>query len=265
MSELAERPLAAVTGASSGIGLALARQFAQHGYDLVLVADDPAITAAAAQLRDGGTSVRAAQLDLTSYDAVEQFYDLITDEGRPLDALAVNAGVGVGGAFVDNDLADELRLIELNVASAVHLAYRALADMARQGHGRVLFTSSIAATMPGPYFATYAASKAFLHSFAAALRAELEDSGVHVTALLPGPTDTPFFERAGMQDTKVATGPKDDPDDVAREAYEALMAGEDQVVAGSFRNRLQTTAARVLPEKVKAHLHGRQTEPGSGD
>ncbi|MGI5229342.1 SDR family NAD(P)-dependent oxidoreductase [Actinoallomurus sp. CA-142502] len=163
-----------------------------------------------------------------------------------------------------NDLAAELRLVNLNVTSAVHLIRLVLPHMVEQGSGRVLITSSIAATMPGPYYATYAASKAFLYSFAEAIRHELRESGVTVTALMPGPTDTGFFERAGMEDTKLgAMENKDDAAEVARQGFAALMAGKDHVVAGSLKNRAQAAAAKVLPETAKAKAQARLTEPGS--
>jgi uncharacterized protein len=161
--------------------------------------------------------------------------------------------------------AAELKLNSLNVTGAVHLAKRVLPDMLSHGGGRVLFTSSIAASAPGPFYATYAASKAFLLSFAEALRYELRDTGVTVTALMPGPTDTEFFDRAGMQDTKVATGSQDDPAEVARQGFEALMAGHDHVAAGAAKNKAQVAAGRVLPERAKAATQASQTRPGSGD
>jgi short-subunit dehydrogenase len=135
--------------------------------------------------------------------------------------------------------------------------------MVARGHGRVLVTASIAATAPGPYHATYAASKAFVHSFAEGIRYELKDSGVTVTSLMPGPTDTDFFERAGMTETKVGAGSKDDPDDVARDGYDALMAGKASVVAGSFTNRLQAEVSTHLPDTVAAAAQSRMTAPGS--
>ena len=203
------------------------------------------------------------QLDLAEEGSVERLHDLITASGRPVDAIAINAGVGVGGPFVDNDLEAEIRLINLNVISVVRLAKHVVRDMVSRGRGRILFTSSIAAEMPAPFLAVYGASKAFVQSFSEALRNELTDTGVTVTALQPGATDTNFFERAGMQDTKVAVSEKDDPADVAREGFEAMMAGKGHVVTG-FKNKVQSTLAQVLPEGVKAQQHRKQTEPGSG-
>ncbi|WP_219509000.1 SDR family NAD(P)-dependent oxidoreductase [Nonomuraea ceibae] len=265
MSDDEGRPLALVTGASSGIGYELARQFAEHGFALVVNAENPGIDDTACELRQLGTSVEAVRADLTREDGVERLYAQATAGGRPLDAVAINAGIGAGGPFAETELAADLRVVDLNVRSSVHLAKLCVRDMAARRHGRMLFTSSIAATQPGPFEATYAASKAFLLSFSEALRNELKDSGVTVTTLMPGPTDTTFFERAGMTDTRVGSGNKDDPAQVAAQAYEALMAGKDHVVAGSVKNRVMAGAAKVLPEKAKAQAHRRMAEPGSGD
>jgi uncharacterized protein len=258
------RPLAVVTGASSGIGLELAKQFAQNGYDLLITAEDQGITSAAATLKSLGAQVETQQLDLAKYEGVEALYKAITSTGHPVDAIAINAGVGVGGRFADQtDLQAELNLINLNVVSSVHLAKRIVHDMLQRGEGRVLFTSSIAATAAGPFEAVYAASKAFLFSFSEALRNELKDTGVTVTALMPGPTETNFFHRAGMDDTKVGTSSKADPADVAREGFEALMAGKDHVIAGTFMTKLQGAMSDLVPETLKAEQHGRMAEPRS--
>ena len=261
----AGRPLALVTGASSGIGFELARQFVEHGFDVVVTAEDAELAAAERSLAGDGTEVRAVRADLSTYEGVERLWTEVAGGGRPLDAVALNAGIGVNGDFTrDIPLEDDLRLIALNVNAVVHLAKRVLPGMVDRGAGRVLITSSVAATMPGPYYATYAASKAFLQSFAQALRFELKDTGVTVTALQPGPTDTEFFERAGMQDTKVAAKDKDDPADVARQGFEALMAGKGHVVV-SAKNKAQAAASRVLPDRAKAAMHAAQTRPGGGD
>lgn len=255
------RKFAVVTGASSGIGLELARQFAQHDFDILITAEDDELTSAADSLIGTGTVVQSVRADLTDPAGVEQLVAAITATGRPVDAIAINAGVGNGGAFVDIPLADEQRLLALNVVSTVHLAKRVLPDMVRRGTGRVLFTASVASTMPGPYYATYAASKAFVLSFAEALRHEVKDAGVTVTALMPGPTDTEFFGRAGMENTPVDSAKKDDAAKVAADGYAALMSGKDRVVAGGRKNRLQTATGKVLSEKVKAAIHARMTRP----
>ena len=258
------QPLAVVTGASSGIGLELARQFAQHGYDLLVCAEDDGIHGAAVELRASGARVEALQADLATPDGTDELYDRIQQLGGVIDAIAINAGVGVGGPFVETDLDEEINLINLNVVSVVHLTKHVLKDMVERGEGRILFTSSIAAEMPAPFLAVYGASKAFVQSFAEALRNEVKDTNIVITALQPGPTDTNFFERAHMEDTKVATGKKTDPAEVARVAFEALMKGKDHVVVGA-KNKVQSTLAQVLPETVTAEMHRKETEPGSAD
>jgi uncharacterized protein len=265
MSTTSDRPLALVTGASSGIGYELARQFADNGFDLIVNAEDLELGPAAERLRDDGAQVTAVQADLATSAGVEQLLHSIRAAGRPLAAAALNAGVGAGGAFAsDTDLDDELRLVDLNVRSTVHLAKHVVRDMVARDQGRILFTSSIASTMPGAFQAVYNASKSFVQSFALALREELQDTGVTITSLMPGPTDTEFFERADMLDTKVGTSDKDDPADVARLGFEALMDDDERVVAASLKTKLQGRASRVLPDSVKAKMHRQMAEPGTG-
>ena len=258
------KQFAVVTGASSGIGLELAKVFAQNGFDLLIVSESPKSLEAERELRGYGVEVRSMQSDLASYEGVEALCGAIESSGRTLDAIAINAGVGVSGDFTrQTDLNDELNLIRLNVISPVHLSKRVLRDMVARGSGRVLFTSSIAGTMPAPFEAVYGASKAFLSSFAQAIRNELKDTGVTITALMPGATETNFFHRAGMDDTKLGASEKDDAAEVAREGYEALMAGKDHVVAGSFKNKMQAAAGHGLPDPLVAQMHRKQSEPGS--
>ncbi|MBC2934232.1 SDR family oxidoreductase [Nocardioides sp. zg-1228] len=261
------RPLAVVTGASSGIGLELAKQFAEHGFDLLVAAEDDEITVAAAVLRaEGDGEVEAVQVDLRNEQGVAALYTAIRADGRPVAAIALNAGHGQGGAFVDTDLADELSIIDLNVVSTVRLAKLVLRDMVAADAGRVLVTSSIAATMPGSFQAVYNASKSFLQSFTEALQDELKDTGVTLTSLMPGPTDTDFFERADMaDDTAVGTSKKDDPAQVARQGFEALMDGKARVVGGGLKTKVQEAAGKAMPDKLKAAMHRRMAEPGSGD
>jgi uncharacterized protein len=259
------RSYAVVTGGSSGIGFELARQFAQHGFDLLIVAEGQQIYQAVQELMRYGGSVEPAQADLASFDGVESLYTHIRRRGRPVDAIAINAGVGVGGDFVrQTDLHAEIAMINLNVTGVVHLAKRVLPDMVARGQGRLLFTSSVAALMPGTFEAVYAGTKAFVHSFAEALRNELKDTGVTVTSLQPGPTETNFFHRAGMDDTRAGSSKKDDPADVARQGFEALMAGRDHVIAGSLKTKVMGAMAKVLPDTVNAEQHRKLTEPGSG-
>jgi len=255
------RPLALVTGASSGIGLELARQFAGAGFDLVVTAEDAELAAAAEQLRAVGGQVLAVQADLRAPAGVERVWATVQERGRPLEAAALNAGVGLGRSFVDQDLDDALGLVDLNVRSTVHLAHLVLRDMVARERGRVLFTSSIAATMPGPFQAVYNASKSFVQSFAEALQEELRDSPVTVTSLMPGPTSTEFFDRGDLSDTNLAQGPQDDPADVARQGFEALMKGRRRVVAASLRTRLMAAGTTVLPDPVKAFAHRFMAQP----
>lgn len=260
------RPLALVTGASSGIGLELARIFAENGFDLLVCAQDAGIgVAAEAIAAEGRAAVKSVRADLSTSDGVEELVAAATATGRPLDALALSAGVANGGPFLDTPLEDDLRVIGLDVVSVVHLTKRLLPAMVARGAGKVLVTASVASLMPGPYYATYAASKAFVLSFAEAVRHELEDTGVTVTALLPGPTDTDFFEASHMEDTRVAQGPKDDPAKVAREGFDGLMAGKDQVKVTSLKARAQTALSHVLPDKAKPGAHGAMTRPQGED
>jgi uncharacterized protein len=264
MTELNERPLAVVTGASSGIGHELAKELAAQGFDLLVVAENEVITTVPAQLERAGSQVTAIQTDLTVPKEVDGLAAKIRALNRPVSILAINAGVGVSGGFVrDTSLADQLAVVDLNVRSAVHLAKLLVPDMVDRARGRVLFTSSIAATSPGPFQAVYHASKAFLQSFAQGLREELRDTGVTVTAAMPGPTATRFFERAGMTDTKIAADPKDDPAEVARQAVSATLAGKDHVVTGSLRNKVQAVAGRVLPDRLLTAVHRKASAPGT--
>jgi short-subunit dehydrogenase len=258
-----DRPLALVTGASSGIGFELAKQFATNGFDLIVAAEDAELDTAEKELRSFGATVEALRVDLRTESGVEDLYDLM--RGRTVAAAALNAGVGAGGAFADNELRDELSIVDLNVRSTVHLAKYVVRDMLARGDGRILFTSSIASTMPGAFQAVYNASKSFVQSFALALREELKDTGVTVTSLMPGPTDTEFFERAEMEDTKVGAGDKDDPADVARDGFEALMNGDERVISASMKTKVQGRFSRAMPDKVKAGMHRQMAEPGSSD
>jgi short-subunit dehydrogenase len=260
MTTTSGRPLALVTGASTGIGLELARQFADNGFDLVIAAHDDELAEARRDLLTRGGTVDAVRVDLATEEGVDELWRRVQATGRPLAAAALNAGRGAGGAFAGGtDLADELEIVDLNVRGTVQLAKYVTTDMAARGAGRVLFTSSIASTMPGTYQAVYNASK----SFAFALREELADTGVTVTSLMPGPTDTEFFERADMLDTKLGAGDKDDPADVARDGFEALMNGDERVVSASLKTKVQGRASRILPDAIKAKMHGDMAEPGS--
>jgi uncharacterized protein len=260
-----ESPFAVVTGASSGIGFELAREFAEHGFDLLVTSEDDGLDAATERLRSLGAKVESVRADLARDDGVETLYARIQASNRPLDAIALNAGVGVGGPFVENDLDAELNLIALNVTSVVHLAKRVVQDMVARNEGRILFTASIAAEAPAPYEAVYGASKAFVLSFAEAIRDELRNTNITVTALQPGATETNFFHRANMDDTKVGTMEKSDPADVARQGFDALMAGKDHVVAAMPKEKAQVVLGQLMPETTKAAQHRKLAEPGSAE
>ncbi len=263
MSMVEGRMLAVVTGASSGIGLELARQFAEHGFDLVVAADGQDIERVPGELGDAGVQVVPVRADLSTKEGIFELEASIDRMGRPLDALVLNAGVGLGGQFLGQDPHAQERLIALNVLSTVRLARHFLPDMVEQGGGGVLITSSVAAMSPGPYQALYNASKSFVQSFAEALADELRETPVTVTALMPGPTDTNFFERAGLMDTKLGTGHKDDPALVARQGFEAFLAGRSQQLAGSATTKARSRFLKVLPDKAKSTLYRRETEPGT--
>ena len=261
MARAANMQLAVVTGASSGIGLELARQCAGNGFDLVIAADDPAIEQAAGELRKLGAAVETVQADLATLDGVDRLYAAL--KGRAVDALLANAGHGLGHGFLDQDFAEARHVIDTNITGTLYLIHKVGRDMRSRGKGRILITGSIAGFMPGSFQAVYNGTKAFIDSFSFALRDELKDSGVTVTCLMPGPTDTEFFERAGMMDTAVGQGKKDDPAMVAKVGFDAMMDGEGDVVAG-WKNKLQTTMATVTPSGVLASQHRKMAEPGSG-
>lgn len=254
------RPLAVVTGASSGIGYELARLFAQDGYDLVVAADTP-LGEAVQELQALGATVEAVEVDLATEEGVQTLYSGIS--GRPVDALAANAGHGLGQGFLDERFEDILHVINTNITGTVRLAHLLGRDMRDRRQGRILFTGSIAGLMPGSFQAVYNASKAFVDSFSFALRNELKATGVTVTVLMPGPTDTDFFERAGLMDTKVGQDDKKmSAADVAKIGYDALNRGDGDVVAG-IGNKLQAAMAAVTPQTVLAEQHRKMAEPGS--
>ncbi|MBZ9759747.1 SDR family NAD(P)-dependent oxidoreductase [Mesorhizobium sp. CA8] len=252
--------LAVVTGASSGIGKELAKLCAKDRYDLVIAADEPAIEQAADALRSHGVSVDAVEANLASEEGADKLIAEIGD--RDIDLLFLNAGRGLGRGFVDQDWSEARRVIDTNITGTVYLAHRLGRKMVRRGRGRILFTGSIAGFMPGTFQAVYTGTKAFIDSFAIALRHELKDSGVSVTVLMPGATQTRFFERADMMDTEIGVQEKDNPVDVARDGYDAMLAGEEQVVSG-WKNKMQVAAAHVTPAGTLAEQHRNMAEPGT--
>ena len=254
------RPLAVVTGASSGIGYELAKIFAKNNFDLLVVAEDASIAEAGNAFRQLGGMVETLQTNLAHFKGVDSLRDKIRSLGRPIDSIAINAGVGVAGRFIDTTLQDELNLIQLNVASVVHLTKHVLKEMVDAGHGRILFTSSVAAEMPGPYYAVYAASKAFVQSFSEAIREEVKDTGVTVTALQPGATETNFFARANMDDTKAGESKKTSAIEVAQAGFDAMMEGKDHVVVGLL-NKIQVGVGKLASQAMGAKMQGSFTKP----
>jgi uncharacterized protein len=258
----ASRQFAIVTGASTGIGLELAKCCARNGFDLLIAADEPEIEIAATEVRSLGASVRTVQADLSTTEAVDKLYDASKQIGRPVDALLANAGRGLGRAFLNQDFKQARRVIDTNITGTVYLIHRVGNDMRRRNAGRILITGSIAGFTPGTFQAVYNASKAFLDSFSFALREELRDTRVTVTCLMPGATETKFFERADMMDTNVGTTKKDNPADVAKVGFDAMMRGDGDVVTG-FKNKIQSAVASIIPAAMLAKQHRKMAEPGT--
>jgi short-subunit dehydrogenase len=250
-----------VTGASSGIGLELAKCCAQDGYELLIVADEPKIAIAAEQLRVlGNGRVESIEADLATEEGVDRLIEGV--RGRAVDHLIANAGRGLGQAFLDQDWKDARRVADTNITGTIYLIHELGRRMRDAGRGRILITGSIAGFMPGSFQAVYNGSKAFLDSFSFALREELKDSGVTVTCLMPGVTDTEFFERADLMDTKIGTEEKMDPAEVARQGYDAMMKGEGQVITG-WKNKMQAAMSHVTSAERLARQHSKEAAPGT--
>ncbi|MBX5001066.1 SDR family NAD(P)-dependent oxidoreductase [Rhizobium lentis] len=256
--------LAVVTGASTGIGYELAKCAAEDGYDLAIAADEPRVQEAALKLKEFGVRVEAMQVDLSTPDGLRRFASGIAALDRPVELLLANAGRGLGDGFLDQDIGEAQRVVDTNISGTIALVHEIGNRMRMRGEGRILFTGSIAGFMPGTFQAVYNGTKAFINSFSFALREELKDTGITVTCLMPGATDTDFFERADMLDTSVGQGKKDDPAFVARIGYDAMMNGEGDVVSG-WKNKLMSAAANVTPAETLARQHRKMAEPGSAE
>ena len=254
------RPLAIVTGASAGIGYELAKQCIAGGFDLIVAADDPKIESVAAELRTRDISVEPVIADLSGEAGVDKLYAVIGE--RKVSALLANAGRGLGRGFLDQDPAAWRKVVDTNITGTLLLVQKVARDMRGGAAGRILITGSIAGFMPGTYQAVYNGSKAFLDSFSFALRHELMGTGITVTCLMPGATETDFFETADMMDTKVGTAKKDDPAMVAEKGFQAMMKGEGDVVTG-WHNKLQSAIANILPAGVTAEMHRKMAAPGT--
>ncbi|MGL5839766.1 MAG: SDR family NAD(P)-dependent oxidoreductase [Sphingorhabdus sp.] len=255
--------LALITGASTGIGYELARIAAKDGYDLIIAANEARIEEAANQLRQEGVSVKAVEVDLATIDGIDKL--LAAADGRIVDVVVANAGTGFGGPFLEQTIDRWRHVIDTNVTGTVYLIQRALEDMVQRRQGKILVTGSIAGYIPGSFNAIYNATKAFIDNFTEALRNELKDhEGVTLTTLMPGATETEFFERAGMLDTRVGASEKADPAKVARDGWDAMMDGDGHIVSG-FMNKVQVAAAGVAPQPVMAEMHRKLAEPGGAD
>ena len=252
------RKLAVITGASTGIGLEIAKVAAQDNYDLVVVADEPHILGVADELRQFGVEVHPVEADLSTLTGVEWLVEAIGD--RPVDVLVANAGRGLGHAFLEQTVADWRRVIDTNIVGTLYLIQKIAPQMVARARGRILLTGSIAGFMPGTFQAVYNGSKAFIDNFAEALRQELKNTGVTVTCLMPGPTETEFFARADLLDTHVGKQQKADPAKVARDGFDAMLRGDSRIVSG-WSNKLQVAAARILPAALTAKQHRRMAEP----
>jgi uncharacterized protein len=251
---------AIVTGGSTGIGFELAKRCLDSGYDVLMAADEPQILDAAASLRGSGKQVEALEVDLSTIEGVDKLY--AAAKGRPVDALLANAGRGLGHGFLDQDFDRARLVIDTNVTGTVYLIHKIGNDMRQRNAGKILITGSIAGFIPGSFQAVYNGTKAFLNSFSFALREELKETDVTVTCLMPGATETEFFERADMMDTDVGTTKKDDPAVVAKTGFDAMIRGDGDVVAG-LKNKIQSAVANVTPAPILAKQHRKMAEPGT--
>lgn len=252
--------LAIVTGASTGIGFELATIAAKQGYDLIVVANEALIQSAAADFSTFGTQVESVETDLSTIEGVDRM--LAAANGRRVDLLVANAGTGTGGAFLEQDVPTWRHAVDTNVTGTVYLIQKVLVEMVARDDGKILVTGSIAGYIPGSFNAIYNATKAFIDNFTEALRNEIQESkGVTLTTLMPGPTDTEFFARAGMLDTPVGKDEhKADPAKVAQDGWDALMAGKGHIVSG-LMNKVQVLGAGVVPQSVLAERHRKMAEP----
>ena len=255
---------AIVTGASTGIGFELASIAAEAGYDLLVVADEPLIDAAAADFRAHGVEVQSVEADLSSIEGVDKL--LAAAGERRIDVLCANAGTSKGGAFLEQDVAIWRHAVDTNITGTLYLVQKVLRDMTERGEGRVLVTGSIAGYVPGAFNSVYNATKAFIDNFTDALREELKDfdGKATLTTLMPGATETEFFARADMLDTEVGRAEKTDPAKPARDGWDAMMKGDARIVSG-LMNKTMVAAAGIAPPSIMAKMHRKMAEPGGAD
>lgn len=258
-----QKKYALVTGATSGIGKEIAKLLAKDQYNLIIVGrKQEELNDVANELKlEHSIEIKTLEKDLFNRTAVFEVYDEIKAQGIEPDILVNDAAQGQYGLFIENDINRELDIIQLNISAVVILTKLFLKDMVARGGGKILNVASIAGKVPGPYQAVYHGTKAFVHSFSESIRSELEDTGVTITSLLPGPTDTDFFNKADMQDSKIVQqSGLADPADVAKDGYDALMAGDDMVISG-FKNKVQVAMSNVTPDSMVAEMMKKQQEP----
>jgi len=256
------RPLAIVTGASTGIGYELAKLCASNGFDLIVAADEADIHKASVVFQSLGAMVEPVEVDLATLEGVEKLYEVARQSGRPIAALMANAGRGLGGGFLDQDFKQAKHVLDTNILGTIYLIHLVAKDMRARHDGRILITGSIAGFIPGSYQAVYNGTKAFLDNFALGLRNELQQTGITVSCLMPGATQTAFFERAGMVDTEIGQMKKDDPADVAKAGFDLMMSGESAIVSG-WQNKLEVILAKFVPSAILADRHGKAAKPHS--
>jgi uncharacterized protein len=259
-----ERTYTLITGGTKGIGYELAKIFAYNGHNLILVArDENNLNQTARELKALGVEVITISKDLFIKESPFELYDDIKERGLLVDILVNDAGQGQYGEFAETDIYRELDIIQLNISSLVVLTKLFLQEMLQRGTGRILNLSSIASKAPGPWQSVYHGTKAFVQSFTEAVRNEVKDSGVTLTALLPGATDTEFFKTAEMEDSKVVQdGKLDDPVKVAKDGYDALMRGDDMVISG-FMNKVNVAMSNMMPDSAAAASMNKKQAPAN--
>jgi len=252
-----------ITGGTSGIGYELAKIFASNGHNLILVSRDEAdLTITRNELLDLGVDVLIISKDLFDKQSPFDLYKEVCEKGYDVDILVNNAGQGQYGEFSETNIYRELSIIQLNISSLVVLTKLFLQDMIKKGKGRILNLSSVASKAPGPLNSVYHGTKAFVQSFTQAIATEVKDQGITITALLPGATDTDFFNKADMQQSKVVKdGKLEEAKTVAKEGYDALMRGDQMVVSGGLKNKMKIAMSNVLSDKAAAKKMHKESAP----
>lgn len=257
---------ALITGATNGIGYELAKLFAKDQYNLVIVArNNDELEKTATELKQSGIEVITISKDLFKRESPFELYDEIKAKGIQIDVLVNDAGQGQYGLFAETDINRELDIIQLNIGATISLVKCFLPEMIARKDGKILNLSSIAGKTPGPYQSVYHGTKAFVQSFTEAIRSENKDNGITITALLPGATETDFFNKAEMQDSKIVQqGGMSSAAEVAKDGYDALMAGDDMVISG-FKNKAMIGMTNLTPDHLVADMMKKQQEPVDKD